>query len=364
MVSEKTEKTNMVFAITVVIYIVLMFVDLPFINGYLFLILTQFLLFLPVIIHMWKNKEDARDILKAKPMRVSNYIWLFIFSFTIKPVLTLISSISLVFASDVASQTMIDIVLDAPLALSIVAIALIPALFEETAYRGLYFNTYRRTGVLKGMLVSSALFALLHANLNQFSYAFVMGLMFVLLIEATDSIVSSVFVHLLINLSSVLQIYVFPRLIMFMEFIYRESVDSGDFGTARWIEEFFGGTDFSIDSLVNSQGTVRLTLSDAISTFLPSAILFGLISFFIFRKIARNAGKWDHIRDVFSRRAVRKERGASEGRTIVMDDGDNDVFARETVTIGMDGGGKILTMPLVVAVVMMVFVMALVEFVL
>lgn len=93
-----------------------------------------------------------------------------------------------------------------PTALNVVTFAVFPALVEETVFRSILFRGLRKHGFWKAALISSLFFGLLHMNINQFSYAFVLGVVFCLLREATGSFWSSVMAHFCINFFSVLSL--------------------------------------------------------------------------------------------------------------------------------------------------------------
>lgn len=61
--------------------------------------------------------------------------------------------------------------------------------------------------MLQAMLLSAMLFALMHMNFNQAAYAFVIGMIAVLLVEATGSLWSSVLLHVTINMQPVFLMY-------------------------------------------------------------------------------------------------------------------------------------------------------------
>lgn len=80
---------------------------------------------------------------------------------------------------------------------SIVIYAVLPALVEELLFRGCIFRGIpdKKTAII----VSSVLFALLHMNFNQMSYAFFMGIFFALAVAVTDNLSMSIAMHLLFN---------------------------------------------------------------------------------------------------------------------------------------------------------------------
>ena len=118
------------------------------------------------------------------------------------PMVLFINNVSMLFSKnylEAASQTLLTY----PFVVQIILMAVIPALVEEFIFRGLFYGTYRKCGILKGALMSGLVFGLFHLNINQFCYAFVIGVVFAFLVEATGSIWSSVLAHFAINTYSI-----------------------------------------------------------------------------------------------------------------------------------------------------------------
>lgn len=92
--------------------------------------------------------------------------------------------------------------------ISLVCVAVLPAIFEELSFRGMFFREYRAAyGAWAGIIISGFLFGIYHMNMRQFVYAFLCGVFFALLVEATDSIASSMLLHFLMNTISCIAIY-------------------------------------------------------------------------------------------------------------------------------------------------------------
>ncbi|MDO4621716.1 MAG: type II CAAX endopeptidase family protein [Eubacteriales bacterium] len=71
---------------------------------------------------------------------------------------------------------------------------------EELCFRGVFLNRIRRVSSLVPAVVISALFfGIIHLNLNQFCYAFVLGIFFGLTNAASGSIYTSMIMHAVIN---------------------------------------------------------------------------------------------------------------------------------------------------------------------
>lgn len=80
---------------------------------------------------------------------------------------------------------------------SILVFAIFPAVAEEILFRGYIFRGIINKNV--AVIVSALMFALLHMNFNQMSYAFIMGLLFALVVRITDNLSATVLIHLLFN---------------------------------------------------------------------------------------------------------------------------------------------------------------------
>ena len=88
--------------------------------------------------------------------------------------------------------------------LSIISIAVVPAIAEEFVFRGAILNILKPYGAKFAILASSLLFGLLHGNIEQFVFAFLTGLYFAYVAYKTESIVPSVIMHFLNNFSSLI----------------------------------------------------------------------------------------------------------------------------------------------------------------
>ena len=86
----------------------------------------------------------------------------------------------------------------------IVSVALVPAVTEELVYRGLVLGRLRKFGDGFALVTSALLFGLMHGNLVQAPFAFVVGLATGWALISTGSIIPSMLIHCFNNLMSVL----------------------------------------------------------------------------------------------------------------------------------------------------------------
>lgn len=82
----------------------------------------------------------------------------------------------------------------------IIAFALVPAVTEEFIFRGIVLSEYSDYGVFTALLMSGAMFSMLHFNLNQFFVYFFCGVIVAYAVYVTQSLFAAMLLHFLNNL--------------------------------------------------------------------------------------------------------------------------------------------------------------------
>lgn len=288
---KRVRQVNEIFLLTVIIALAASYVfgAFPFIQQrpYLSLLLSQAILALPVIVYLMRGTDRLWGLLPIRRVKISNVFLLVLFAAFISPLLTLLNALSLLFTTNRIMNTVSSIVSTQPLILSLLMIAVIPAVLEETIYRGVFFQEYRKINPRLGVVLSGLLFGFMHMNFNQFIYAFVMGMIFAVVVEVTDSLVSSMIIHFTINGSSVVLTYL---MLQWQKTAGDLTKDSGIAGQA------FAG----------NMGTVpeKALLLSAIGFYGVVAVFSTVAAFWILKRIARNAGRPEALRNLFTTRTA------------------------------------------------------------
>lgn len=251
------------------------------------LIVSQLLLIIPSVIYLIKSKEGLSQAIGFHKISVGNVVLLVILTFLIMPLMGLINSISMLFVRNDTTAVIDNLIGKNGFLISLIMVAVVPCLFEESVYRGVLFQNYRKVNPLKGIFISGLLFGLIHQNFNQFSYAFVLGMIFALIIEATGSILSTMIVHFIINGTSVVSLTLYPKLIE--------------------LSEGITGNGISQDEVM--QAAAEITPMYIVSVLLPLAVVSTVIAFFVFRVLADNSGRWEHIKSILRRKDHAAENG-------------------------------------------------------
>jgi membrane protease YdiL (CAAX protease family) len=83
--------------------------------------------------------------------------------------------------------------------LAVFVIAVEPAIVEEFVFRGVILGRLRKYGDFFAVFLSSLLFGIFHMNIDQFAFAFILGLILGVLVIETNSIWPSMLIHFLNN---------------------------------------------------------------------------------------------------------------------------------------------------------------------
>ena len=176
------------------------------------MIYSQLILLLPAVIYLCVNKIPPVQFIRLKKVNFITIILLVLLGFFVRPLMNLLSVISMIWVENTIEDTATQLLSEVNFFLALLFIAVIPAILEEFVYRGVFYNEYRKVNTRKAVLLSGLLFGVMHMNLNQFIYAFFMGVIFAMIIEATDSILASMIVHFTINGSSLIFLEITPWL--------------------------------------------------------------------------------------------------------------------------------------------------------
>lgn len=186
------------------------------------IVISEDVLILPVLLligvwyfwNMWKECNDPYyesltigERLMFKPIKFRTFILTIIFSMVMSPIASLFNAISLLFTDNVILEQTNEI-MNYSFPVTFFIAAVFGPLCEEVGFRGLVYGGFRRVCRPRAAILMSALmFGLMHLNFNQFGYAFALGVGMALIVEASGSIWTSIILHLLINGTSVVYMY-------------------------------------------------------------------------------------------------------------------------------------------------------------
>lgn len=170
--------------------------------------LMQVAMVLPCVIYLVRRNVSLRDSIGLMPLGGMQWLLLLPLAVCVNRIAEYLNLVSQLFTENQVSNHMAELVLQYPFPIAFFVIAVAPAVCEELIYRGALYHRYRKNGVCLAVLLSGFLFGIMHMNLNQFCYGFVVGALFALINEAAGSFLPGVFLHMFINGRSVVLSYV------------------------------------------------------------------------------------------------------------------------------------------------------------
>lgn len=179
---------------------------LPEITLYQSLALSEAIYLLPLLVYIICTGGRILEEMQVKLLPFSTVLMLILFGFLIRPLMTWLNLLSMLFSTNYVASSLTEVGGDS-LWRNMMYIAIVPAVAEEFIFRGVFYHNYRSAGIFRAALASGLCFGLLHMNLNQFVYAFVLGVVFALLTEAAGSVTASMIPHFMINAGSVLSLW-------------------------------------------------------------------------------------------------------------------------------------------------------------
>lgn len=170
-------------------------VQLPIVAN---LLIAQGSILFPFAIYCIDKKQNPLKLIRMKKISLKTAIFSVIIAYCSYPVAVFLNFVSMLFVENEVTEV-VSSVMTMGLAASILLVAVLPAIVEETIFRGMLYNTYSKRRPLMGIILSAILFGLMHGNLNQLPYTLFLGLVMAFLMEAADSILAPMILHFTLN---------------------------------------------------------------------------------------------------------------------------------------------------------------------
>ena len=170
------------------------------------LLLSQALLFVPAILFLAGSKTKWKELIAAEKPKWVTSLLVVVITYLCMPLIVTVNAVSMLFVENEVTNLQ-PLLQGVPWWQIVLMVGIIGPVSEEFVFRGVIYHGYRKSGrIVTAMILSAFLFGLMHMNFNQMSYAIVVGVIGVLLIEGTGSIFYSILFHMCVNLTNVVQI--------------------------------------------------------------------------------------------------------------------------------------------------------------
>ncbi len=173
--------------------------------------LAELELLIPVVVILFLDRFEQMRGTRMKIIGIKPILWGLLLTLILIPITSFLNLLGQLFVpNEITAQIQYyssltgGRVWDKPFLLNLLYMAILPAVVEEFLFRGVLFQGFRSCGLFKTAFLTSLMFALAHGNLNQFLYAFAIGLFLAYLVEASGSIYAAMLVHMALNSVTVL----------------------------------------------------------------------------------------------------------------------------------------------------------------
>lgn len=174
----------------------------------MFIVQDFFLVLLPILLCMSIFRDRLSELISLHGLSLWNIIFIVMIGFLMDPVMEFISAVTSLMCPDTNMEVEMAM-MQTPLPIGLLVMGILPAIFEETLFRGFVFGAAKRFSVKKSMLLSAFYFGLFHLNGYQIPYAMFAGLILALVTYATGTILAPILLHLVINGSQVISVYIY-----------------------------------------------------------------------------------------------------------------------------------------------------------
>lgn len=206
------KKVNWLFLIIVISHVGLSllaafapFMDVVLENMAINIFVSEITIWLPAAFFLLATRTNPISFCRLKKVHLSTALMTVLYTLLLEPLITVVNAVTTLFVNNTVAD-MSGQITGLPLWMMLLGVAVYAPFAEELAFRGVIYQGYgKQENRWKALLLSSLLFGLMHMNLNQACYAFVMGVALALLTEATGSMLPAFITHFCINgLSTVL----------------------------------------------------------------------------------------------------------------------------------------------------------------
>lgn len=244
-------------------------INMPLWGSYL---LSQAIVLLPALIYVAIHKINIIACMPYRRLRISDGLLSLLFGYALVPMMLFVNNLTSLFSTNYVQDSVQELIAY-PFVVQLLIIAVLPACVEEFVFRGLIYHSYRKNGILGAAVLSGLVFGLMHLNINQLSYALLMGIVFALLVEATGSMYSSMLAHFAANSYSIIM----------MQLVSMTS----------------GGSELLTQSAEAAQGSMI-----SMPVIIAQLVMLGLvavgflgIAYLLFKKIAVRNGRWEYLKE-------------------------------------------------------------------
>lgn len=244
-------------------------------------LINELIYLIPALLFVVCSGTPLGELLEFQKIRISTALMTVLFAFLCMPIASVCNLFSMFFVDNTVAASS-EVILRMPFLAAFFLIAVYAPVCEEIIFRGITYGSLKKgLNAFQAMFVSALFFAMAHMNFNQAAYAVVLGVILVLLKEATGSLRATTLFHIVFNGYSVVLMYAGQGMTA---------------GTASELTQTMTGTDYRDYMLAGI--SVYIVIA-AVATALAACVLFW---------IAGNEGRREQLQDMWKKRKTGRGR--------------------------------------------------------
>lgn len=236
---------------------------------WLSLLCSQCILLIPAIVYVLIMKINIIKCIPYRKIKIKDAVSSLFIGYCLIPLILFINVVTSLFSTNYLNSSTPELS-QYPFIIQLLVMAVMPVFAEEFVFRGLFYHSYRKNGILGAAIVSGLVFGAIHLNINQFCYACVMGMVFALMVEITGSMFSSMLAHFAVNSYSIIML---------------KMVSMSGISVQ---------TEQASQQMMSQYSGVIILLQIAILAV--TAIAFLSIAYLLFMSMAKRNGRWDYFK--------------------------------------------------------------------
>ena len=186
-------------------------------------LLSELCLLIPAAFFLAKGRAGLASQLGLRLIKPTTFLMVIVYHICCYPIIIAMNAFTLLFSDNAALDIQAEFTGESYFAIWFF-VGLAGPLVEEFVFRGVLLGGLRTTGrILSAIILSAALFGMVHMNINQLSYTFFAGIYLGLLAEATGSLIPSMVCHVLMNSFSVAAMYFYDNSLLELDGIMEQT---------------------------------------------------------------------------------------------------------------------------------------------
>lgn len=266
--------------------------------------IQELMILLPVVLYVLLQKKNLFAYIGVRHVKLPQWGIIVLIAICTDKISQLLNLLSQLFVKNEVGSYMADLLVKYPFAIMFFVVAVMPAICEEVAYRGVIYQGYRKSSRMLAIILSSFLFGLMHMDANQFFYAVVIGILMALTNEAVGSILPSMLIHLYINGKSTVLLYTVIHFFRTYRAQYLAAELAGNVTKMEELKTLLPGIPIDREEGLSEYLFAPVDVKSQLLSVLPGALIAMVAVVFLLQLLVHVSGRKEKFRQILQKEKV------------------------------------------------------------